>query len=649
MRQEERESTKGASGIERETPEAKAKAFLDIWTGQRLLPPEVRNIRNVNEYLSTTTNENWHSLIKAGMERSGDVFTQIDKLLDSTQLSRYARQTIDSELVLSQAAYLTPNMVLPKQILGFDQNHPNGFFDPNADLRLIEYRLFSLGRIQRINVGGSVNSEVGWKEWQDYLLGKYNSRPDLINFYSTIGVGRWTNDLLPPSEQTLSPTPVKFYKLGGTWDMVEKEGRFSGTGNLDDAELDRLEQSVGLRNKMSARRVARAEKRLANILYKRMKATQPEPVDIGEHLSWAKEDKPSILGGEDIGHRESHIGNFIKGAFIPLYSGDSSHLRPSLIAPIISILIEEAIKNPDQPIVGAQGTDTADIAILSILDALVFDTELPAFIFTGSNRSHREENSDAPDNFMELAKLAGYDIRKINQNPVGEFDYSYPPVSSGAFWIFHNNIYPAPDLNKLDPGETREIEGTSTFFSPHALAVNTRFFLNERSFWHEFFSTSWDHTSKVPPTEHITRHLSMEGLFDALNSIHTISLDDQNPVWEEIKPLRDPKVKAIVIATHGLGNANNIIRQAAVEAAKEGKIVIDVSRSLIGEVNTRYAGSLLDANTNELAGTGSIILSPNKLGKTAARAIAVRAILEGLDQQQTQDLINRYCQARKLL
>ncbi len=649
----EREITNGANVIEGEGLEANAKAFLDLWTGQSLLPPEMKNVRNINEYLSTSrmAQGNWESLIHTTVDRMTAGSKQMEKLLRSTSLSPYAKEVLRQQLTRAQIAYLTPSMVLPKQVLGFDENYPNGLFDPNVDLRLIEYRLFFLSKIQAIGLHDSVrsfNREEGWKEWQDYLLDRYGKK-DFVNFSRIIVGGIGNPDILPPREKVLLPIHARFYKLGGTWDMVEKEGRFSGTGNLDDAELDRLEQSVGLRNKMPARRIARVEKRLANILYRRMKATIPEPVDLGEHLSWAKEDQPYLAEGGQIGHRDIPIGRFIKGEFIPLYSGDSSHLRPSLIAPIVSILIEEAIENPNSPIVGAQGTDTADIAILSILDALVFDTELPAFIFTGANRSHREENSDAPANFMELAKLAGYDIRKINQYPIGEFDYNYSSASSGAFWIFHNNIYPAPDLNKLDPGETREIEGTSTFFSPHALAVNTRFFLSGRSFWHEFFKTLWFRTSKAPPPEHVTRHMSMENLFDALNSIHTISLDDQNPVWEEIKPLRDPKVRAVVIATHGLGNTNNIIRQAAVEAAKEGKIVIDVSRSLIGEVNTRYAGSLLDANTNELQGTNTMILSPSKLSKTAARAIAARALLEGLDQQQTQDLINRYCQARKLL
>lgn len=648
----ERESANGSNVIEGETPETKAKAFLDVWTGQRFLPSEVRNVRNINEYLSGMSQEEWVRIMDAAIHITKYVEKQVKKLLGTTRLSSYAQEVIHQQIIRTHVVYLTPNMMLPKQVLGFDENHPIGFFDPNADLRLTEYRLFILSKMQGVALHESVrsfNPEEGWKKWQDDLSRQYE-RADPLRFYQVIRNGITTDNILPPRERVVLPIQARFYKLGGTWDMVEQEGRFSGTGNLDDTELDRLEQSLGLRNNLPSRRIARAEKRLANILYRKMKATKPEPVDVGQHLSWAKETEVyQASDGGEIRRREVPMGAFIQGEFVPIYSGDSSHLRPSLIAPIISILIEEAIKNPDKPIMGAQGTDTADIAVISILDALVFDTELPAFIFTGANRSHREENSDAPANFMELAKLARYDIRKINQHPVGEFDYSYPPPSSGAFWIFHNNIYPAPDLNKIDPAESREIEGTSTFFSPHALAINTRFFLSTRSFWHEFFQTSWFRTSKAPPDEHITRRLSMENLFDTLNSIHTISLDDQNPVWEEIKPLRDPKVRTVVIATHGLGNANNIIRQAAVEAAKKGKIVIDVSRSLIGEVNTRYAGSLLDANTNELAETGSIILSPNKLGKTAARAIAVRAILEGLDQQQTQDLINKYCQARKLL
>ena len=45
---------------------------------------------------------------------------------------------------------------------------------------------------------------------------------------------------IPPSKEHIGhPTPVAFYKLGGTWDMVERNGRRVGTGRLDDDALNK--------------------------------------------------------------------------------------------------------------------------------------------------------------------------------------------------------------------------------------------------------------------------------------------------------------------------------------------------------------------------------------------------------------------------
>lgn len=48
-------------------------------------------------------------------------------------------------------------------------------------------------------------------------------------------------------------------------------------------------------------------------------------------------------------------------------------------------------------------------------------------------------------------------------------------------------------------------------------------------------------------------------------------------------------------------------------------------------------------------GTGTIIISAHKLSKTMARAVAVRALLEGLNQTQTQALFDSYARSRKLM
>ena len=54
------------------------------------------------------------------------------------------------------------------------------------------------------------------------------------------------DDLLPFQEFIPSPIPINinFYKLGGTWDMVERNGRLIGTGNLGDDEIYLLEQEL---------------------------------------------------------------------------------------------------------------------------------------------------------------------------------------------------------------------------------------------------------------------------------------------------------------------------------------------------------------------------------------------------------------------
>jgi len=620
-----------------ESPETKAKVFLDIWSYDLSFtwpgPKTRRDPLKIWEGLITDDRE---VLIGRLVRELESVTRRAKNLMLSSNLSIYAQEYLN--YVFIRSLYTIPSLILPKQVLGFDEEHPFGFFESGIQSRLVEYRLYLLSRHIRGEAPAEYDQHEWWDKWQGNLReqhSKAGADPTEETLLTAAIAGQYHPDLLPPIEDIIQPPiKVKFYKLGGTWDMIEKDSRFIGTGNLDDAELARLEESLGIYGSLHPNRLANAERRLARLVYQKMKDTKAEQFGADEHFaSWSPD-----------------FGKSVTGPFIALYSGDSSHLRSSLVAPIVSVLLEEAIKDPETPIIGAQGTDTADTAILSILDALVFDTKLPAFIFTGANRSHREEDSDAPANFSDLASLTNFDIRNINLLPAGEYNYKQPPVTSGVFWVFHDNIYPVADLNKLDPAETREIEGTSTFFSPHMLVVNKRSFTDVKTFWSKFLRTNWRHgTCEAPPAEHVSRRSSMKELFDALNSVQTISLDDQNRVWQEVAALRDANVKAVIIAAHGLGNVNNVIRKAAVEAAKEGKIVIDVSRSLIGEVNTRYAGSLLDANSAELAGTDTSILSSNKLNKTAARAVAVRALLEGLGQQQTQDLIDRYCQARKLL
>lgn len=419
------------------------------------------------------------------------------------------------------------------------------------------------------------------------------------------------------------PVRVVFFKLGGTWDMVETPRGMMGSGNLDDNEIGRIESELGLTKCFSKKEINAKEKALAQVIYSRFKNTAPETYSAGEHFSsWC----PDFKGLAD-------------GPFIALYSGDSVHLRPALTAPMVCVLIEQAIKDPHAAILAAQGTDTADIAVMSLIDALVFDTPLPPFILTGANRSHRESDSDAPKNFRNLAKIAGIDFRP-------DFFYHHFYYHSGAFWLFDDNLFTAADLIKFNPKETRPIEGQSTFFSPNRrnysldeISGDGGFIEDPRYVWKKCIA---------PPKEHITQKLRMEALYNALNRVYTVDLGNQNRLSDEVNQILNPTNKVIVVAAHSLGNSNNIIRSACVEAAKRGKIVVASSRALIDDINDRYASSLLDANRNpnELGHTNHQIIPGYQLNKTVARSLGVRAILENLNQEKTQHLFQRYYYGR---
>src|SRR6185437_10906413 len=120
-----------------------------------------------------------------------------------------------------------------------------------------------------------------------------------------------------------------------------------------------------------------------------------------------------------------HAETYVDGPYYALYSGDSSHLRASLIAPLVTTLLHYANDHPERQVLGAQGTDTADATILPLLDAFLFDTELQPILLTGANRSQFEWNSDAPKNFSDLLQLAG------------------AHVPAGGYWVFGSHLYRA--------------------------------------------------------------------------------------------------------------------------------------------------------------------------------------------------------------
>lgn len=447
------------------------------------------------------------------------------------------------------------------------------------------------------------------------LSTQQEAEPRILPYTGEIAPGIMINRLeSAESSEKRVAVPVTFFKLGGTWDMVFRDGRKVGSGTLDDDKLRELESKLGCYERGSR---SAAERKLASILYDCFREAHHEQLDTSEHLStWARSDK-----GEQ-------IGSFVSGPFIPLFSGDSSHFRSSIVAPMLAILIDRVIRESTKPILGGQGTDTADIALLAPFDALTFDTLLPPLILAGANRSHNENNSDAPRNFLDLARVAR------------------TPLSAGAYWVFQGNLYNASDLVKIDPEETRRVEGQSTFLAPHKTNTSIETLVGPVR-----DAQADRHSRRAPDSMHVIYKSSVTALYNALQGIRTYDLGDQNPVGLPLEYIYDPSVRAIIVAGHSLGNIDNVTRRDLIDAARNGKLVIGTSRSLISATNEAYAASMFTANRElrERGGTEDvIIISARKLNKAAAHAVATRALLEGLNQIQTQTLIDKYCQSRRL-
>ncbi len=412
------------------------------------------------------------------------------------------------------------------------------------------------------------------------------------------------------------PVPVNFFKLGGTWDMIFRDGQKIGSGSLDDDKLLEMQTLSGIFTRNPEERTA-AERKLVTELYARFKEINREKKDAAKHLSeWAKND------------RDERLDDFVEGPLLPLFSGDSSHLRNPITAPIIATLIEKAIAEPDKPILGGQGTDTADIALLGPYDVLTFDTELPPLVLAGANRSHREDNSDAPQNFIDLAKLAHIDLEP------------------GAYWIFQGKVYKGSDFIKIDPLESRIIESQSTFWSAHGTNETVSGLVSRIG----KLRANWQ-ARKAPSAEHIVHRITPEKLYEAFEQVYVDDLGNQNSIPQLMGHLYDSRTKGVVVGAHSLGNVDNEARYDLVQAAIDGKLVVDASRTLIGATTLDYSASLLGANTNpkELGGTGKIIITAYKLSKSMSRALLTRAILEDLDQNQTQKLFDNYAKSRGLI
>lgn len=418
-----------------------------------------------------------------------------------------------------------------------------------------------------------------------------------------------------PLEHLGPPIEVNMFKLGGTWDMTVRDGKRVGSGGLDDDELRKVQDKAGLFSATTREGREQASRNLTLELHQKFQKTQPELLNAGEHLaSWCHNE-----AGES-------FGDFATGPFIPLFSGDSSHLQIPIIAPMVSILVEKAKESPTKPLLGGQGTDTADIAVLGLYDTLTFDTQMPPLILTGANTPHSEPGSDAPRNFIDLAKV------------------THKNLVSGAYWVFHGNLYKAADFVKIDPEESRKVEDQSTFFGPQRTAQPIANLLEIGR------NANWQ-SCKMPSPEHIVNNLSAEQIYDAFSSVYVADLGNQNPGWMDMERIFNPTIKAIVVAAHSLGNVDNETRMDLVRAAKEGKLVVDTSRALIGATNESYEASLLGANQDpkELGKSGKRIIAAHKLNKTMARALLTRALMEGLDQDGTQKLFDVYARSRKMI
>jgi L-asparaginase/Glu-tRNA(Gln) amidotransferase subunit D len=392
-----------------------------------------------------------------------------------------------------------------------------------------------------------------------------------------------------------SDISISFFKLGGTWDMVRQQGKLIGSGGLDDIQLAMLEKEVS------------SEEELLHKAKKHIERAMAQSKKIGEQLAWVAD-----------------IQKYADASFYSLYSGDSSHLRASLAAPIIACLLSFANAHPTVQVICSQGTDTADLTILPFLDALLFDTELLPMLFTGANRSQVEWNSDALKNFADTFRLVGSHI------------------PAGGYWVFASHLYRASDMVKIDPAETRRVENYTTFFAPRLTSRHTKKVIEENSLFPATLGES-------VAANHPIALLTSQKLFDARQSIDIVDLGNQNSIASDIEIILNPKKKGVIIAAHAFGNGSNPIRKAAAEAAKKGKLVVIIDKSLLGSLMERYAASLLGINAKELVGTPYMVISGNKMNKAIAKAVLTRAIIEGYNQHQTQELILYYCEARGLL
>ncbi len=89
--------------------------------------------------------------------------------------------------------------------------------------------------------------------------------------------------------QTKELQEVAFIKLGGTPGMVKEDGKLIGSGDLDDDQLYKLEESLGYYKKVK-KDFTSLEFKLAKLIEKYIVENNREPQNITEYLHWV----PSI-------------------------------------------------------------------------------------------------------------------------------------------------------------------------------------------------------------------------------------------------------------------------------------------------------------------------------------------------------------------
>src|SRR5947209_6608484 len=214
---------------------------------------------------------------------------------------------------------------------------------------------------------------------------------------------------------------VIFFKLGGSWDISNKNGRGKLPGVLDEEKLKHMEKKFGLYD--TRKHLTEKELRLAEYIHTLISKKQTKTIDL--------QDKMRHIPG---------IEKWVKGRFVTLFHGESAHFRDTLVAPFSAFLLAQAWSRPETQIIGGQGSATADISLLPLLDTYLFDTHLPAIVFTGSNRTSDGINSDVTRNLYDLMRL------------------THVPLPSGAYWVFAGDLFSASDMMNVSPLRGRVID-----------------------------------------------------------------------------------------------------------------------------------------------------------------------------------------------